>query len=376
LGDGREAGAARAGPGDNTVVLRKTFFYLTLLFVPASFWLGLAHAAPTAVFVVSCIAILPLAGLMGEATEQLAHRSGPGVGGLLNATFGNAAELIIGFMALRAGEQEIVKASLTGSILGNMLMVLGLAMLVGGWRHKELVFNRMAAEVGSGMMVLATVALVIPALYAAVTQHREAEHLESISLDISYVLILTYAASLLFQLKTHQRLFAPVEHGSESRHQDEVAHAWPLGRSLGVLLAAAVLVGFVSEFLVGAIHAAGEALGLGKVFMGVVVVAVIGNAAEHSTAVLMAARNKMDLAFGIAMGSSMQIALFVAPALVIAGHLIGKPLGLEFTMLEVAGVMLSVMAVAHLASDGRTNWFEGLQLLAIYAILAVAFFYV
>src|SRR5512143_726494 len=354
----------------------KALFYSSLLLVPVSLVLGVRHASPTLVFIVSCLAILPLAGLMGEATEQLAHRTGPGVGGLLNATFGNAAELIIGFMALRAGETEIVKASLTGSILGNMLMVLGLAMLVGGWRHKELVFNRMTAELGSGMMVLATVALVIPAIYAAITQHHEVEHLESISLDISYVLIVTYVASLLFQLKTHQRLFAPAEHASESRQHEEAARAWPLGRSLGVLVAAAVLVGFVSEFLVGAIHAAGEALGLGKVFMGVVVVAVIGNAAEHSTAVLMAARNKMDLAFGIAMGSSMQIALFVAPALVIAGYAFGEPLGLEFTMLEVAGVMLSVMAVAHLASDGRTNWFEGFQLLAIYAILAVAFYYI
>ena len=204
----------------------KAIFYSTLLFVPASFWLGLSHAAPTAVFVISCIAILPLAGLMGEATEHLAQRSGPAIGGLLNATFGNAAELIIGFMALRAGETEIVKASLTGSILGNMLMVLGLAMLVGGWRHKELVFNRMAAEMGSGMMVLATVALVIPAIYAAVTQHRQPERLESISLDISYVLILTYVASLVFQLKTHQRLFAPVDHGSESRHEEDAAKAW------------------------------------------------------------------------------------------------------------------------------------------------------
>ena len=354
----------------------KTLFYSLLGLVPASLWLGFRHAAPTPVFVVSCLAILPLAGLMGEATEQMAHRSGPGIGALLNATFGNAAELIIGFVALRAGETEIVKASLTGSILGNMLMVLGLAMLVGGWRHKELVFNRMAAETGSGMMVLATVALVIPAIYASVTQHREPAHLESISLDISLVLVLTYVASLVFQLKTHQRLFAPVDHGSSAGHGQESARAWPLGRSIVVLLAAAVLVGLVSEFLVSAIHAAGQALGLGKVFMGVVVIAVIGNAAEHSTAVLMAAKNKMDLAFGIAMGSSMQIALFVAPVLVIAGHVMGQPLGLEFTLLEVAAVMLSAMAVAHLASDGRTNWFEGLQLLAIYAILAVAFYYV
>jgi Ca2+:H+ antiporter len=351
----------------------KMLFYSLLLLVPASLWLGQRHAAPTLVFVVSCLAILPLAGLMGEATEQLAHRSGPGVGGLLNATFGNAAELIIGVMALRAGETEIVKASLTGSILGNMLMVLGLAMLVGGWRHKELVFNRMAAETGSGMMVLATVALVIPAIYASVTQHTEPAHLESISLDISLVLILTYVASLVFQLKTHVRLFQASDGGTDA---PAPGHVWSRTRSISVLLAAAVLVGFVSEVLVGAVDEAGRALGLGKVFMGVVVIAVIGNAAEHSTAVLMAARNKMDLAFGIAMGSSMQIALFVAPVLVIAGHAIGQPLGLEFTLLEVAAVMLSVMAVAHLASDGRTNWFEGVQLLAIYAVLAVTFYFI
>ncbi len=351
----------------------KRLVYLMLVFVPASLWLGLSHAAPTAVFVVSCLAILPLAGLIGEATEHLAHRSGAAIGGLLNATFGNAAELIIGFMALRAGETEIVKASLTGSILGNMLMVLGLAMLVGGWRHKELVFNRMAAETGSGMMLLAVVALVMPAIYASLTQHREPEHVESISLDISYVLILTYVASLVFQLKTHQRLFAPTSGADQGVVP---GGTWPVGRSVAVLLAAAVLVGFVSEFLVAAIAQAGATLGLGKVFMGVVVVAVIGNAAEHSTAVLMAAKNKMDLAFGIAMGSSMQIALFVAPVLVIAGHAMGRPLGLEFTLLEVAAVMLSVTAVAHLASDGRTNWFEGVQLLAIYAILAVAFYYI
>jgi Ca2+:H+ antiporter len=357
----------------------RPILYAMLIFVPASFWLGLSHASPTAVFVVSCLAVLPLAGFMGEATEHLAHRSSPAIGGLLNATFGNAAELIIGFMALRAGEAEIVKASLTGSILGNMLMVLGFAMLVGGLKHKELRFSRMAAETSTGMMVLATVALVIPAIYASVTHHREPAHLESISLEISVVLILTYVASLLFSLWTHQQLFAP----PADPHEKPVAHGpglvekpWSLARSLLVLLGSAVLVGVVSEFLVGAIHEAGEALGIGKVFMGVVVIAVIGNAAEHSTAVLMAAKNKMDLAFGIAMGSSMQIALFVAPVLVIAGHLMGQPLGLEFSLLEVAGVMLSAMAVAHLANDGRTNWFEGVQLLAIYAILAVAFFYV
>jgi len=224
------------------------------------------------------------------------------------------------------------------------------------------------------MMVLAVVAFVIPAIYAQVTQHTHPDHLESISLDISYILILTYAASLVFSLKTHKRLFAP-----EDEPVDDALHggaAWSVGKSFGVLLAAAVMVGFVSEFLVHAVDEAGKAMGLGKVFMGVVVVAIVGNAAEHSTAILVAMKGKMDLALGIAMGSSMQIALFVAPVLVIAGHLMGTPLGLEFTILEVVALMLSVSAVALLIHDGKTNWFEGFQLLAIYAILAIAFYFI
>ena len=351
----------------------KNVLYALLVFVPVSFILGLTHASPVAVFVVSCVAILPLAGLMGEATEHLTHHTGPGIGGLLNASFGNAAELIIAFMALRAGETEIVKASLTGSIIGNMLMVLGLSMLLGGWRRKELAFNRLSAESSSSMMVLAVVALVIPAVYAQVTHHRNPGHIESISLDISVLLILTYGASLVFSLKTHERLFA----SAEADTKEALSHApWSVRRSLGVLVAAAALVGVVSEFLVHAVDAAGKSLGLGKVFMGVVVVAVVGNAAEHSTAILVAMKNKMDLSLGIAMGSSMQIALFVAPVLVIAGHYMGTPLGLEFTILEVVAVMLSTGAVALLIHDGKTNWFEGVQLLTIYAIFAITFYFV
>jgi Ca2+:H+ antiporter len=353
----------------------KNALRLFLLFVPVSLWMGLTHASPVWVFATACLAILPLAGLMGEATEHLTHHTGPGIGGLLNASFGNAAELIIAFMALQAGEKEIVKASLTGSIIGNILMVLGLAMLLGGWKHKELRFSRIAAESGSSMMVLAVVALVIPAIYAQVTHHTHPEHTESISFDISIVLIVCYAASLLFQLKTHQHLFA----GEAGEGLDDGEHAgkvWSKGRSIAVLVVAAALVGWVSEFLVEAVGEAGTRLGLGRVFMGVVVVAVVGNAAEHSTAVLVAMKGKMDLALGIAIGSSMQIALFVAPILVITGHLIGKPLGLEFTILEVVAVMLSVAAVSLLVMDGKTNWFEGVQLLAIYLILAFAFFYI
>jgi Ca2+:H+ antiporter len=352
----------------------KNALRLLLLFVPVTIYLGFTHASPTWVFISACLAILPLAGMMGEATEHLSHHTGPGVGGLLNATFGNAAELIIAFMALRAGELEIVKASLTGSIIGNILMVLGLAMLLGGWKYKELKFNKLAAESGSSMMVLAVVALVIPAIYAQVTHHKNPEHIESLSFDISWVIILTYIASLVFQLKTHEKLFAPADgvDAAEEMHGE----AWSVKKSLGILLASAALVGWVSEFLVHAVDAAGTSLGLGKVFMGVIVVALVGNAAEHSTAVLVAMKGKMDLALGIAIGSSMQIALFVAPVLVIAGHWMGRPLGLEFTLLEVVAVMLSVGAVSLLIHDGKTNWFEGLQLLAIYAILAIAFYFI
>ncbi len=355
------------------VTAMRPIYALTLL-VPIALWLARIGVGPVPLFVTSCLAILPLAALMGEATEHLARRAGPALGGLLNATFGNAAELIIGFIALRAGETAIVKASITGSILGNLLMVLGLAMLVGGWRRTELTFNRLAAESASGTMLLAVVALVLPAIYAQVTNHRSPEHIESLSLDISYVLIATYVASLVFQFLTHRRLVGPPDADDAAEASDGVA-PWTLTRSLGTLMAAAAAIGLVSEVLVAAVDEAGTALGLGKVFMGVIVIAVVGNAAEHSTAILVARKGQMDLAFGIAMGSAMQIALFVAPVLVIAGHLIGHPMGLEFTLLEVSAVMLSVMAVSYLVLDGRTNWFEGVQLLAIYTILGMTFFY-
>jgi Ca2+:H+ antiporter len=344
---------------------------LLLVFVPIAIYLGLTHASPTWVFLFCCLAILPLAGLMGEATEHITHHTGPGIGGLMNASFGNAAELIIAFIALRAGETEIVKASLTGSIIGNMLMVLGLSMLLGGWKHTELKFSRIAGESSSSMMVLAVVALVIPAIYANVTEHRSPAHIESLSLDISWVLLLTYLASLVFSLKSHKHLFAG--EGSDELHEGPV---WSVAKSIAVLVAAAGFVGWISEFLVHAVGEAGAAMGMSKVFMGVVVVALVGNAAEHSTAILVAMKGKMDLSLGIAMGSSMQIALFVAPLLVIAGHFMGQPLGLEFSVLEVVAVFLSVGAVSLLVIDGRTNWFEGVQLLAIYAILAMAFYFV
>jgi Ca2+:H+ antiporter len=356
------------------LLVPKNALYALLIFVPIAIGMGLQHASPTWVFITCCLAILPLAGLMGEATENLAHHVGQNIGGLLNATFGNAAELIIAFIALRAGEHEIVKASLTGSIIGNMLVVLGLAMLLGGWKRKELKFSHIAAESGSSMMILAVVALVIPAVYGHVTEHKQPGHLESISFDIAWILLGIYVASLIFQLRSHADLFKSED--EDVAMEIEHGHVWSKGTSFTVLLVAAGFVGWVAEFLVHAVDQAGSSMGLSKIFMGVVVVAIVGNAAEHSTAVIVAMRGKMDLAFNIAMGSSMQIALFVAPVLVIAGHWMGQPLGLEFSILEVVAVMLSTGAVSLLVFNGKTNWFEGLQLIAIYAILAVAFYYV
>ena len=337
---------------------------------------------PVLIFIASCLAILPLAGLMGEATEQLAHRSGPGLGGLLNATFGNAAELIIGFMALRAGETEIVKASITGSILGNLLMVLGLAMLVGGWTRKELRFNRLAAESrqrhdaagGRGARDPGDLRARHRAPQPGAHRVDQPRHLVRADRHLrgQPAVLVAY------------RIAGCVRHrGADGAGRDAPAHpgtgaAPRRGRSRGASSAwslAAAAVGLVSEFLVGAVDQAGTALGLSKMFMGVIVIAVVGNAAEHSTAILVARKGQMDLALGIAMGSAMQIALFVAPVLVIAGHLIGQPMGLEFTMLEVSAVMLSVMAVSYLVLDGRTHWFEGVQLLAIYTILAMTFYF-
>ncbi len=345
---------------------------LLLVFVPISIWLGLTHGPAPAVFLTACLAVIPLAGLMGRGTEQLTRHLGPGVGGLLTSSFGNAAELILAFIALREGHLDVVKASLTGSIIGNMLLVLGLAMLLGGWKHKELRFSAAAAESGSSVMFLAVVGLVIPAIYAHISKHEHPGRMESLSLDISVILIFTYAASLLFSLRSHRHLFRPEVEPAEDAHGPQ----WSLQKSLATLVGAAVLIAVVAEFLVGAVEAAGAALGLSDVFMGVVVLALVGNAAENSTAIQMAMRNQMDLSLAIAVGSSTQIAIFVAPVLVLAGHFMGTPLGLEFTVLEVAAVMLSVFTMNLLIRDGRTNWFEGLQLLAVYAILAMAFYFI
>jgi Ca2+:H+ antiporter len=356
-----------------------------LVFVPVAFGLRYVPAwrNETALFIVSAIAIIPIAGWMGHATEQLAHRMGEGIGGLLNASFGNAAELIIALMALRAGHIEVVKASITGSIIGNLLLVLGAAILAGGIRHKQQRFNKTAARASCTALILAAAALVIPTVF----HHAAAQTPggwtplgeQRLSLAIAFVLIGTYAAILLFSLVTHKQLFA----GGEADIVDDPRAAaaeraekpWPVGRAVLVLLVATVAVAWVSEFLVGAVEAAQHSLGVTETFVGVIIVAIVGNAAEHSTAITMAMKNKMDLSLGIAVGSSLQIALFVAPVLVFASYLFPHQLNLEFTGPEVAAVVIAAFVTDQIAGDGECNWLEGVQLLALYVILGILFYF-
>lgn len=351
-----------------------------LVFVPVAFVMEYAlHASAVAVFVVSCLAVIPLAGLMGHATEQLAERMGQGVGGLLNATFGNAAELIIAVIALRAGLFDLVKASITGSIIGNILLVFGLSTLAGGLKYRAQKFNPTAAGMGTTLLVLSAVGLLVPAVFHALVEPgtitgSEMAAERNLSFEIALVLIITYALSLVFTLKTHRFLYA----GDVEKEADEPGdmHPGPMWRPVLMLLAATVGIAFMAEFLVAAATETAESLGWSEVFVGVIVVAIIGNAAEHSTAVIMALKDKMDVAINIAVGSSIQVALFVAPVLVFLSYLIApEPMDLIFTRLEVLAVAVSVGIMGFIANDGESHWMEGVQLLAVYAILGIAFFF-
>ena len=342
-----------------------------LLAVPAAIGASLLGASPVVKFLAAGLAIIPLAGLMGQATEQLAHRLGPGIGGLLNATFGNAAELILALFALSRGLDEVVKASLTGSIIGNLLLVLGASLFAGGLKFPIQRFNKTAAGAGSTLMVLATVGLIVPALFHyLVPDGRGLEH--RVSVAVCVLLVFTYVLSLIFSLVTHRDLIS----GMDEKVAAAISEAtWGLRHASTILLIATGFVAWMSEILVGAVESTGETLGLNAVFMGVFVVAIVGNAAEHSTAVIMALKNQMDLAVGIALGSALQVALFVAPVLVFASYLRETPMDLLFSTLEVIAVILAVLVARMVAEDGESNWLEGAMLLMVYAILGVAFFY-
>jgi Ca2+:H+ antiporter len=351
---------------------------LLLALVPLALALHVLRAGAAWQFAAAVAAILPLAAILGEATEHLSSRAGPGIGGLLNATFGNAAELIIALSLLFRGMDTAVKASLTGSVLGNLLLVLGASLLAGGQRFPVLRFNRTAAGIGATMMVLAATGMLIPAMFHDLPEIRtlRSQHnlfLEhELSLAVAVILLATYGMSLLFSLRTHKDLYNPARHGTEAGDLPPEA-VWSLRRSVLALLVATFFIALVSEILSGAIAEAGEALGLSQLFLGVIVVAIVGNAAEHSTAIVMARKNQMDLAVGIAMGSALQIALFVAPVLIFASYLRAQPMDLLFTKMEVVAVILAVLIVRMVAEDGESNWLEGAMLLMIYAILAMVF---
>jgi Ca2+:H+ antiporter len=353
--------------------------YLLTPLIPIAVVLELTHASATVIFAVSAAAIIPTAALMGRATEELAAKSGPGIGGFLNVTFGNAPELIIALFALNAGLQEVVKASVVGSILGNMLLVLGASMLVGGLKRDKQTFNRTSAGVQTTMLLLAGGALLMPAIFELVQGQGlpgvNAESIdydstvEHLSLATAIVLMGTYALGLLFSMKTHRSLFNP-------EYEEEDTWGWSIRTSVIALAVAGVLVGLMSEVLVGSISEASESIGLSEFFVGAIVVAIVGNAAEHWVAVLVAAKDKMDLAVNISIGSSAQIALFVAPVLVIASFLIGDhPMPLVFNGFELGAIVLAILVANQVTSDGESNWFEGAQLLALYFLVGLAFYF-
>jgi Ca2+:H+ antiporter len=354
--------------------------YALSIFIPLAVAFELLDASAELTFSAAALGVVPTAALMGKATEELAERSGPGVGGLLNVTFGNFPELIIAFFALLEGLQEVVKASIIGSIMGNILLVLGASMLVGGWRRDKQTFSKTAAHAQAGMLLLALVALVMPAIFelvrggslpsVGVEKMQFSHDLEQLSLWMAIILLVTYAGGLLFSLRTHRDVFNPY------REDEPDPSSWPIRKSVVLLGLAGVAVGVMSEILVGSIAEAAQTIGISEFFIGAIIVAIVGNAAEHWVAVLVAYKNKMDLAVNIAIGSSAQVALFVAPVLVLLSFAFGPfPMALVFNGYEIGALVFAVLIANFLVQEGESNWFEGVQLLATYVILGIVFFY-
>ncbi|MEI8337784.1 MAG: calcium/proton exchanger [bacterium] len=344
------------------------FFLVLLIFVPVTIVADLMQAPALTLFILSALAIVPLAKYIGEATEELTIYTGPGIGGLLNATFGNATELIIGIFALQAGLIEVVKASITGSILGNLLLVLGMAIFFGGRKREKQKFNMTVAKASSSTLLLAVVALVIPAIFLQTSPGVSFGIVENLSVAVSVLMIVVYIASLIFSLRTHKHLY------SQDVAEVEVESKWSKSKCIFILLIATIAVAFMSEILVGAIEPLVVTFGWTELFIGVIFVAIIGNAAEHVSAITVAMKNKMDLALQISIGSSTQIALFVAPALVLSSLFFKNQMNLIFGNFELVSLIFSVFVVNSIIDDGESNWFEGIQLLAAYIIIAIAFF--
>lgn len=346
--------------------MNKIFLGL-LIFVPITIIAKYLHLSSVAVFLLAALAIIPLARYIGEATEELAVYTGPALGGLLSATFGNATELLIGIFAIRAGLVEVVKASITGSIIGNLLLVTGTAMLAGGWRHKKQEFNRTGALASSSTLLLAAIALIIPAIFLQTVPNVGGKIIDELSIFVSSFMLIVYVASLFFILYTHKHLY------TEEVGQYEAK--WSKSKSILILLLTTLVTAWMSEILVGSIEPVVTSLGWTELFIGVIFVAIIGNAAEHSSAIVMAMKNRMDLALQISIGSATQIAMFVAPFLVLISLFFKTQMSLVFNTFELITIVLSILIVNLVMEDGESNWLEGIQLLMAYAIMAVAFFF-
>ncbi|MEO0539688.1 MAG: calcium/proton exchanger [Cyanobacteria bacterium P01_A01_bin.105] len=353
--------------------VKNLIFFGLLVFVPISIAGHFLHWSELTIFVTAALAIVPLAGWMGTATEEIAVVAGPSLGGLLNATFGNATELIIAIIALRAGLVDVVKASLTGSIIGNLLLVMGLSMLLGGLRFKEQDFQPVVARMNASSMNLAVIAILVPTAVDFTSPSITESTMQRLSVAVAIVMILVYVLTLLFSMKTHAYLY---EVGVDNQAEQEDAHASPnLPLWIGVLLGATLLVAIESEFLVDTLEIATQQLGISELFTGVILLPIIGNAAEHATAVTVAMKDKMDLSVSVAVGSSMQIAMFVAPVLVLTGWLIGQPMDLDFNNFQLITVIVAILIANSISSDGKSNWLEGTMLLATYTIIGLAFYF-
>jgi Ca2+:H+ antiporter len=339
---------------------------LLLIFAPLAIAAELLHASPVLVFALASLGVVPLAGIVGRATEELAGHTGPRLGGLLNATLGNAAELIITIFAIRAGLLELVKASITGSILGNLLLVLGLSILMGGLKHGTQRFDRSQAGLNGTMLILAVIAILVPSIFGhAIEPDHDA--VEGLSIGVAIVMIAVYALSLVYSFTSGE-----VEPLS---HQPVDAAHWDVRTSLIVLLVSTLGIAWLSEVLVGSVDHVTESLGWSEFFVGIIIVPIVGNVAEHLVAVQVALKNRMELSLSIALGSSLQIALFVAPVLVFLSLLMGNPMDLVFNQFELIALAAASLIAALVALDGESNWLEGVQLLVVYVILAIAFFF-
>lgn len=339
-----------------------------LLFVPISFIGKFLNFSPTIMFILAALSIIPLARIMGEGTEEISFYTGPKIGGFLNATFGNATELIISFFALKSGLFEVVKSSIAGSIIGNILLVLGASMFIGGLKHKTQNFNINVVETTSSMLLFSLIGLCVPAFFThTINPNLLNTRYEGLSLVVAIVMFILYILSLIFSFFTHKDLYATTteEEGHESK--------WSLKKSIAILIIATVIIAIESEFLVGGIEDITSKLGLSEFFVGIILIPIIGNAAEHSTAITMALKNKMDVAIEIALGSSLQIILFVAPVLIFLS-LLFTPMSIIFNPFELVSLIASVIIANKVASDGQSNWLEGAQLMAVYFIIAAGFF--